>query len=165
MLSPRAVRDPNIHPVGWVTVNGSEYNELVRKCAFVILPSCSEGQSGSVVQCMYSGLFLCLVPEEAGSISGAGKSRLFGNGEPHSEVLPKRAAPYSRTEYCLQFLRELDAETTKAGLQTVERYHMYWHGTFSSKQAFAVKSFLATQDLNNSELWLWLDSENGYAGY
>lgn len=72
---------------------------------------------------------------------------------------------YSRTEYCLQYLRELNAETTKAGLQTVERYHTYWHGAFSSKQAFAVKSFLATQDLNNSELWLWLDSENGYAGY
>ena len=56
---------PNIHPVGWVTVNGSEYNELVRKCAFVILPSCSEGQSGSVVQCMYSGL-IPLVTKEAG---------------------------------------------------------------------------------------------------
>ncbi len=56
---------PNIHPMGWVMVNGSEYNELVRKCAFVILPSCSEGQSGSVVQCMYSGL-IPLVTKESG---------------------------------------------------------------------------------------------------
>jgi glycosyltransferase involved in cell wall biosynthesis len=55
----------NIHPIGWVRVNSPEYNELVRKCAFVVLPSCSEGQSGSVVQCMYSGL-IPLVTREAG---------------------------------------------------------------------------------------------------
>jgi glycosyltransferase involved in cell wall biosynthesis len=55
----------NIHPIGWVRVNSPEYNELVRKCAFVILPSCSEGQSGSVVQCMYSGL-IPLVTREVG---------------------------------------------------------------------------------------------------
>ncbi len=30
---------PNIHPIGWVPVNGSEYNELVGKCASVIHPS------------------------------------------------------------------------------------------------------------------------------
>jgi glycosyltransferase involved in cell wall biosynthesis len=55
----------NIHPIGYVRVNGSEYNELVGKCAYVILPSCSEGQSGSVVQCMYSGL-IPLVTKEVG---------------------------------------------------------------------------------------------------
>jgi len=56
---------PNIHPIGWVTVNSSEYKELVTQCAFVVLPSCSEGQSGSVVQCMYSGL-IPLVTRETG---------------------------------------------------------------------------------------------------
>jgi Glycosyltransferase sugar-binding region containing DXD motif len=40
-----------------------------------------------------------------------------------------------------------------------------WYGTFSWKQAFAIKSFLATQDLDNSELWLWLDAESGYTDY
>jgi glycosyltransferase involved in cell wall biosynthesis len=56
---------PNIHPVGWVTVNSPEYDELVEKCAYVIHPTCSEGQPGSVVQCMYSGL-IPLVTREAG---------------------------------------------------------------------------------------------------
>ena len=56
---------PNIHPVGWVTVNSPEYNELVEKCAYVIHPTCSEGQPGSAVQCMYSGL-IPLVTREAG---------------------------------------------------------------------------------------------------
>ena len=56
---------PNIHPMGWITVNSPEYNELVRKCAYIIHPSCSEGQSGSVVQCMSSGL-IPLVTTETG---------------------------------------------------------------------------------------------------
>jgi len=41
------------------------YGELVSKCACVIAPSCSEGQSGSVAQCMYSGL-IPLVTREVG---------------------------------------------------------------------------------------------------
>lgn len=43
--------------------------------------------------------------------------------------------------------------------------HAYWHGLFGRKQAFSVKSFLATQDLGKVELWLWLDEDNGYEGY
>jgi glycosyltransferase involved in cell wall biosynthesis len=56
---------PNIHAVGWVRVNSPEYDGLVKKCAYVIHPTCSDGQSGSVVQCMYSGL-VPLVTKEAG---------------------------------------------------------------------------------------------------
>ena len=55
----------NIHPIGWVTVNSPKYDELVRNCAYVIHPSCSEGQPGSVVQCMYSAL-IPLVTKETG---------------------------------------------------------------------------------------------------
>ena len=47
---------PNIHPVGWVDVYGKKFAELCRKCAFSILPSCAEGQVGSVIMCMYSGM-------------------------------------------------------------------------------------------------------------
>jgi glycosyltransferase involved in cell wall biosynthesis len=56
---------PNIHTVGWIEVNSPEYDALVRRCAYVIHPTCSDGQSGSVVQCMYSGL-IPLVTREAG---------------------------------------------------------------------------------------------------
>jgi glycosyltransferase involved in cell wall biosynthesis len=56
---------PNIHPIGRVRVNGPEFYELVRQCACVVHPSCSEGQTGSVVQCMYSGL-IPLVTRETG---------------------------------------------------------------------------------------------------
>lgn len=56
---------PNVHPVGWVTVNSPLYYETVNRCAYVVLPSCSEGQAGSVVQCMSSGL-IPLVTRESG---------------------------------------------------------------------------------------------------
>ena len=55
----------NIHPVGWVRVNSPEFYDLARTCAYVIHPTCSEGQPGSVVQCMYAGL-IPLVTKEAG---------------------------------------------------------------------------------------------------
>jgi hypothetical protein len=55
----------NVHPIGWITVTGPRFYELVERCAYVILPSCSEGQAGSVVHCMAAGL-LPLVTREAG---------------------------------------------------------------------------------------------------
>ena len=41
-------------------------------------------------------------------------------------------------------------------------FHCYWHGHFGAKQAFSIKSYLCTQNLLNTELWLWLDADNGY---
>lgn len=55
---------PNVHPLGWVGVRSPEFDELMRRCAYVIHPTCSEGQPGSVVQCMYAGL-IPLITEEA----------------------------------------------------------------------------------------------------
>lgn len=71
---------------------------------------------------------------------------------------------YWDTEYCLRFLRELERsnhDNAAAG----ERYHLYWYGPFSTKQAFAVKSLLATQEVKRGEVWVWLDAEDGYAGH
>ena len=56
---------PNIHPEGWVQLYGPRFYELIRACAYVIHPTCSEGQAGSVVQCMYAGL-IPVVTREAG---------------------------------------------------------------------------------------------------
>jgi hypothetical protein len=68
---------------------------------------------------------------------------------------------YASTDACLRYLRGLSASGASAA-PTVERYHFYWHGAFSRKQAFAVKSFLATQSLDACELWLWLEGGDGY---
>jgi glycosyltransferase involved in cell wall biosynthesis len=56
---------PNIHPIGWVTVNSAEFYDLIERVAYVVHPTCSEGQPSSVVQCMYAGL-IPLVTKEAG---------------------------------------------------------------------------------------------------
>ncbi len=56
---------PNIHPVGWTSVHSADFDRLVHRCAYVIHPTCSEGQAGSVVQCMSFGL-IPLVTKEAG---------------------------------------------------------------------------------------------------
>lgn len=42
------------------------------------------------------------------------------------------------------------------------RAHLYWRGPFGRKQAFAIKSFLATQRRGEARLWLWLDAGSGF---
>jgi glycosyltransferase involved in cell wall biosynthesis len=46
----------NIHLIGWVLPRTKRYYEIIQKCNFVILPSCSEGQSQSIIECMWQGL-------------------------------------------------------------------------------------------------------------
>jgi hypothetical protein len=38
-------------------------------------------------------------------------------------------------------------------------YHVYWYGKIDRKQICCINSYLKTQDLNNTELWVWLDYE------
>jgi hypothetical protein len=71
---------------------------------------------------------------------------------------------YINTEACLSFLRGLGPGSPGAG-GAPRRYHLYWYGPFGRKPAFALKSLLATQNLAESEVWLWLDAADGYAGY
>lgn len=46
----------NIHLVGWTQPRSAKFYELMNTCNYVILPSCSEGQPHSVVECMNQGL-------------------------------------------------------------------------------------------------------------
>lgn len=52
----KELKRPNIHLVGEVTMRNEQFYEVMDKCAYVILPSCSEGQAGSVVEAMNQGL-------------------------------------------------------------------------------------------------------------
>ena len=56
---------PNIFPVGWVSVAGEDYLELVKRCSTVIVPICSGASTGGVVVCMGYGL-IPVVTREAG---------------------------------------------------------------------------------------------------
>ncbi|MBX2989876.1 MAG: glycosyltransferase [Bacteroidetes bacterium] len=62
----------NIHPVGIIHTRSAEYADLVARCAFVVLPSSAEGQPGSVVQCMWSGLIPIVTKETGIDTKGIG---------------------------------------------------------------------------------------------
>jgi hypothetical protein len=70
---------------------------------------------------------------------------------------------YWDADYCLRFLRELETPD-EDDAPANEAYHLYWYGPFRPKQAFAVKSLLATQR-RRGEVSLWLDAEHGYPGH
>lgn len=46
----------NIHLMGWVQPRSPQFYQLMDTCNSVLLPSCSEGQAQSVVECMIHGL-------------------------------------------------------------------------------------------------------------
>jgi len=46
----------NVHLIGWIQPRSGRFYELMNTCNWVILPSCSEGQAHSVVECMNQGL-------------------------------------------------------------------------------------------------------------
>ena len=37
-------------------------------------------------------------------------------------------------------------------------FHVYWYGSISRKQIASINSYLKTQNLKNTELWVWLDN-------
>jgi len=47
---------PNIHTYGYVDIQTPLFRELIEKCAFVIFPSCAEGEPSSVMNVMCYGL-------------------------------------------------------------------------------------------------------------
>jgi glycosyltransferase involved in cell wall biosynthesis len=47
---------PNIHTVGWVDTQSAEFREITARCIGLVYASCSEGQSGAVVECLHAGL-------------------------------------------------------------------------------------------------------------
>jgi hypothetical protein len=72
---------------------------------------------------------------------------------------------YDSTEACLASLRSLEANPSVLTPARPEPVHFYWRGELSRKQAFALQSLVATQDLEWVEPWLWLDAEDGWAGH
>jgi glycosyltransferase involved in cell wall biosynthesis len=56
---------PNIVPVGFVDITGDHFRSLVAECSYVVMPSCAEGMSGSVLTGMSAGL-IPVVSRECG---------------------------------------------------------------------------------------------------
>ncbi len=56
---------PNIETVGWMNVEDDRFREIMKNCVGLIYPSCSEGQSGAVVNCLHGGL-IPIISHESG---------------------------------------------------------------------------------------------------
>jgi len=70
---------------------------------------------------------------------------------------------YCDTTYCLDFARHIQpAANTSPNERTL--FHFYWYGDFNRKTALSLKSFLATQNLQRVEAWLWFDAASGDQG-
>ncbi|MDB5183175.1 MAG: glycosyl transferase group 1 [Candidatus Saccharibacteria bacterium] len=63
---------PNIHLIGEVGMRTKEFYDVMGTCAYVILPSCSEGQAGSVVEAMNQGLIPIVSKETRLDATGYG---------------------------------------------------------------------------------------------
>ncbi|MGC2064301.1 MAG: glycosyltransferase [Thermodesulfovibrionales bacterium] len=63
---------PNIHTIGWVDVNSSEFTEITNKCIGLIYPSSSEGQCGAVINCLHAGLIPIISYQSGVDISDFG---------------------------------------------------------------------------------------------
>ena len=46
----------NIHTYGYQDIKSKSFKDIISKCAFIIFPSCSEGEPGSVINVMLYGL-------------------------------------------------------------------------------------------------------------
>ena len=57
--------NPNIHLMGFIDQTSKKFRKMVANSDFAILPSCSEGQSGSILTLMSYGL-IPLITEEVG---------------------------------------------------------------------------------------------------
>ena len=62
----------NIHTVGWVDVDSPKFLEIADSCIGLIYPSCSEGQSGCVANCLHAGLLPIISYESGVDVEGFG---------------------------------------------------------------------------------------------
>jgi glycosyltransferase involved in cell wall biosynthesis len=63
---------PNIHYCGLVDPRSPQFYEIMKKCTFSLLASCSEGNPGSVVECMQRGLIPLVTEESHLDVDGFG---------------------------------------------------------------------------------------------
>jgi glycosyltransferase involved in cell wall biosynthesis len=63
---------PNIHTIGWVDIASRDFIEITRGCLALVYPSCAEGQSGSVVTCLQTGLIPIVSYESGVDVDGFG---------------------------------------------------------------------------------------------
>ncbi len=65
IMDPILIKSPNIHFIGFMDIKSLLFNKIAQTCAYVILPSSSEGCATSVTNCMRKGM-IPIVTVESG---------------------------------------------------------------------------------------------------
>jgi glycosyltransferase involved in cell wall biosynthesis len=113
---------PNVHPVGFIEVNGPRFNELAARCAWTVYPTCSDGQAGSIVQCMHAGLVPLVTP--AAGIDAEDFGLLFAT----DEIAEVERAVLEAAGAAPEWVRERAARTRSVALAeyTAEAFAARW---------------------------------------
>lgn len=124
---------PNIHTVGWVDLESPGFIEITKNCSGLIYPSCSEGQSGSVVNCLHAGLIPILSYESGVDVNDFGVILKDCSVEEIRESVQKLAslpvqelkamARKSREFARANHTRERNAEEYRKAIQQIMEMH------------------------------------------
>jgi hypothetical protein len=61
---------PNIHVYGFINIDSIQFKQILKKCSFVIFPSCSEGGGVSVLTAIGNGALIPLITKETSVSTG-----------------------------------------------------------------------------------------------
>jgi hypothetical protein len=68
---------------------------------------------------------------------------------------------YQNVDKCIEQLKTFDISSIEQYSvnykENITVFHVYWYGTITRKQIASINSYLKTQDLKKTELWIWLD--------
>jgi glycosyltransferase involved in cell wall biosynthesis len=104
----RELARDNIHVHGFVRMRSRRYLELARRCAWTILPTCAEGQPGSVLEGMAFGL-VPILPDSANIPIDSWGVRLEW-----LTVADTRAAVHAASELSADSVADMSARASRA---------------------------------------------------
>lgn len=130
---------PNIYPIGFVDIKSNKFKEIAEKCAYMIMPSCSEANAGSVLTAMSAGM-VPIVSRECG----------FEDGEViYLKDCSKECIKEAIKFYANKNSEWIRYESDKAVKIIKERYSA---GNFSESLKHALNETIELHDkLNNKE--------------
>lgn len=73
VFEPLLRQSPNIHVHGHIPLRSDRFYELVSTCAFAIAPTASDGQPGSLLECINNGLIPLATREAHLDVTGFGR--------------------------------------------------------------------------------------------
>jgi len=111
---------PNIHTLGWLSMQSPTFAELCSMCGFIVFPSCAEGMSGSVINGMTQGLIPICSPEAGVDLEDFGYTLEEATPSALGELVTRASqTPSARLE-------ELSGKARRAAVQryTVDNFRV-----------------------------------------